>query len=230
MEDKANSLRHQIYRSMDLKDTQELIEIWEKNDGDEWSDQAFEVIEEILRNRNVELPEQHRGAAGEIATTSVIRKVEEPNYQKIGGWLILFGIGIVVNPFRLLLTIGKLIPIFFNGSWTILTTPGTATYHPLWAPSIIIELLGNIAFLLFSIVVAVLFFQKRSTLPKVIIAFLLLNLAFVVVDFLLANSIPVIASQGNQGPLGEIARSIIACLIWVPYFQISKRVKRTFTH
>jgi hypothetical protein len=215
---------------MDMKDTQELSEIWKANDRDEWSDQTFEVIEEILQNRNAEIPEQLNDTEKQILASSTIKKVEEEKYQKIGGWLILVGIGIVVNPIRLLLPIGKLIPILFEGKWKILTTPGTTAYHPMWAPSIIFELVGNIAFLVFSIVLAILFFQKRSVLPKVITTFLLLSLAFVVVDFLLANSIPVVASQGNQGPLGEIVRSIIVCLIWVPYFQISKRVKGTFVH
>jgi uncharacterized protein DUF2569 len=226
----TDSLRQQIYKSMDMKDTQELSKIWKANDRDEWSDQTFDVIKEILQNRNAEIPEQLSVIDKEIIASSTIKKDEEQKYQKIGGWLILVGIGMVLNPFRLLLTIGQIIPIFFNGSWSILTTPGTTTYHPMWAPSIIVEFLGNIAFLVFSIVLAVIFFQKRSVVPKVITAFLLLNLAFVVVDFLLANSIPAVASQGNQGPLGEIARSIIVCLIWVPYFQISKRVKGTFVH
>jgi hypothetical protein len=227
---KTNSLRQQIYKSMNEKDTRELSEIWKANDRNEWSDQTFDIIEEILQNREVEIPEQLSNTEKELAASSAIKKVEEQKYQRIGGWLILVGIGIVVNPLRILLVIGKLIPLFFNGSWKILTTPGTAAYHPMWAPSIIFELLGNIAVLVFSIVLAVLFFQKRSVLPKVITAFFLLNLAFVIVDFLLANSIPAIANQGNQAPLGEIFRSIILCLIWIPYFLISKRVKGTFVH
>lgn len=229
MKSKTDLLRQQIYKSMDMKDTQELSEIWKANDRGQWSDQTFEVIEEILQNRNAEIPEQLSDTE-KILASSTIEKVEEEKYQKIGGWLILVGISIVVNPFRLLFPIGNLIQVFLNESWTILTTPGTTAYHPMWAPLIIFELLGNIAFLVFSIALAVLFFQKRSVLPKVITIFLLLNLAFIVVDFLLANSIPVVASQGNQGPLGEIVRSIIGCLIWVPYFQISKRVKGTFVH
>lgn len=52
------SLRKQIYENMDLRDSEELIMIWKTNDRVEWSDEAFEVIAEILRGRGVELPQQ----------------------------------------------------------------------------------------------------------------------------------------------------------------------------
>jgi len=35
MGNNTDSLRQQIYRSMDMKDTQELLEIWKANDRDE---------------------------------------------------------------------------------------------------------------------------------------------------------------------------------------------------
>jgi len=68
----------------------------ETNDRHEWSDQTFDVIREILLKRNVELPEPLNNKEKEIVAASVIKKVEEQKYQKIGGWLILIGIGIVL--------------------------------------------------------------------------------------------------------------------------------------
>lgn len=53
------SLRKQIYESMDLRSTEELSEIWQTNDRVEWSDEAFDVIGEVLRNRGVEPPAQN---------------------------------------------------------------------------------------------------------------------------------------------------------------------------
>jgi hypothetical protein len=73
------------------------------------------------------------------------RVSKTPLNQKCFGWLFLIGIGMVVNPLRLLFLIGRdLIPSFSGETWTILTTPGTTVYHPLWAPLLIFELLGNI--------------------------------------------------------------------------------------
>lgn len=54
-----SNLRTQIRSRMILKETEELIEIWQTNDRFEWSDNAFEVIKEILGERNVEIPEQN---------------------------------------------------------------------------------------------------------------------------------------------------------------------------
>ena len=156
---------------------------------------------------------------------------EKQKYQNIGGWLILVGIGIVLSPLRLLLFIGRdLLPVFLSETWTTLTTPGTQIYHPFWGPLLIFELLGNVFFLVFSLVLVIFFFQKRKALPTMIITFYLLNLFFVVSDHFLANLIPLIANQSDQGSLLEIFRSAIASLIWVPYFLFSKRVKGTFVN
>lgn len=52
-------LRAQISMMMSLKETDELLEIWQANDRVEWSDTAFEVIQEVLKERGVNIPEQH---------------------------------------------------------------------------------------------------------------------------------------------------------------------------
>jgi len=53
-----NSLKNQIYGNMQLKETDELIEIWKRDNRAEWSDTAFEVVKEILLDRLGELPPQ----------------------------------------------------------------------------------------------------------------------------------------------------------------------------
>ncbi len=58
------SLRKQIYENMDLRDSEELLMIWKTNDRVEWSDEAFEAIDEILRGRGVELPQQSEPVYG----------------------------------------------------------------------------------------------------------------------------------------------------------------------
>jgi hypothetical protein len=47
----SDDFRNQIYASLNLKETGELLEIWQKNDRIEWSDTAFDVIREILLRR-----------------------------------------------------------------------------------------------------------------------------------------------------------------------------------
>ncbi len=54
----SNSLRKQIYSNFNLKETDELVEIWKKNDRVEWSEDTFSVIQEILQERLGKLPPQ----------------------------------------------------------------------------------------------------------------------------------------------------------------------------
>jgi len=55
----SNELRSQIYHHFDDLDTDVLLDIWETNDRVEWSDTAFEIIQEILERRIDELPKQN---------------------------------------------------------------------------------------------------------------------------------------------------------------------------
>ena len=153
----------------------------------------------------------------------------QKQYDKIGGWLILVVIGLILAPIRLLVVLFKdLLPALSADTWSRLTTPGTEAYHPLWAPLLFFEILGNCLFILFPIIVAVFFFQKRRFVPRLIIVLLLANLVFVAIDYFAADLIPFVAAQEDMGSLVELIRVLIACAIWVPYFLVSKRAKGTF--
>jgi len=54
----SSDLRDQIYNNLNLKDTNELLEIWQENNRGDWSDLAFGVIAEILQRRLAQLPPQ----------------------------------------------------------------------------------------------------------------------------------------------------------------------------
>jgi hypothetical protein len=56
----SNDFRKQVYDTLNLKETDELAEIWQVNDRVEWSDITFEVIQEILQQRLGELPTQNK--------------------------------------------------------------------------------------------------------------------------------------------------------------------------
>ena len=54
----SDELSEQIYNNLNLKETEELLGIWQTNDHVEWSDLAFDSIKELLGKRGVELPKQ----------------------------------------------------------------------------------------------------------------------------------------------------------------------------
>lgn len=50
--------RETVYNTLKERDTEELLDIWQKNDRYEWSDVAFDAIKQILLQRLGEIPEQ----------------------------------------------------------------------------------------------------------------------------------------------------------------------------
>lgn len=53
-----DDLRQQIYNNLNLEETDVLVGIWKLNDRVEWSDEAFSVLAEILKERLGDLPAQ----------------------------------------------------------------------------------------------------------------------------------------------------------------------------
>ena len=51
MSSELNTLQQPIYRNMQWRETDELLEIWMKQDKEEWSNEAFEVVHNILLER-----------------------------------------------------------------------------------------------------------------------------------------------------------------------------------
>ncbi len=147
----------------------------------------------------------------------------------LGGWLILPAIGLFVLPIRLAISLNSdFLPIFQEGYWDVLTTPGSEAYHHLWAPLITFEIAGNAFFIIFDIILIFLFFAKSYRFPTLMIIYLASNFLFVVSDFFFADFIPAVAAQGDAESIKELFRSIIGAMIWIPYFLVSKRVKNTF--
>jgi hypothetical protein len=149
--------------------------------------------------------------------------------QGIGGWLILPVIGLFVFPVRAAMSfVTDYWPIFQDGIWGNLTTPGSEVYNPLWAPLIVGEIFCNVAFLLFDLALLYLLFARSHRFPKAFIVFALANLAFVAGDAAIAWQIPAVAARGLEGVGAEIARTLVVAAVWVPYMLVSRRVRNTF--
>jgi hypothetical protein len=150
-------------------------------------------------------------------------------YKGIGGWLIIPLIGLLITPIRIFASVYKeLLAIFPEDYWDVVTNPANALYHPLWAPLIIMELVGNAVLILFALALLVFFFNQSRRFPRLMIAFLLINLLFVATDFFFAELIPSIAEQNNPAAARELTIAALGALIWIPYFWVSKRVRQTF--
>jgi hypothetical protein len=149
----------------------------------------------------------------------------------LGGWLILIGIGIVFGPLQMLM---EFIPLysemFTNGSYEVLTTPGSIAYNPFWAPVVITELLVNILILLTAVYIAVKFFTKKSNFPKWYIGLAVFTLVFLVIDAFAIKLVLPNAAVFDPDTVKEIFLQVFRVLVWVPYMLKSKRVKATFVN
>src|SRR5690349_11629098 len=58
----SDTLRAQIYNNLIIKDTEELLEIWQSGDPAEWSEEVFEIVKEILVKRLGYVPSQSNEA------------------------------------------------------------------------------------------------------------------------------------------------------------------------
>ncbi len=146
----------------------------------------------------------------------------------IRGWLTLVAIGVVLRPFLLLNVIRTNWSAYSSETWNILTVPGAASYHPLWAPALLFELFGNVGFTVLSVLVCVLFFQKRRTFPIWFSISLCSYFAFLIVDQILCSQIPEAAKQSDSDLSRQLFRAGFGAVVWSSYMVKSKRVKSTF--
>ena len=146
----------------------------------------------------------------------------------LGGWLILVGLGLYLRPIIIVVTLLMTVSSYDLETWQTLTNPGSGSYHALWAPVLIFELLGNITLLVFTIFLLVLFHQKRAVFPRMMIMLLLAQAIFLILDHILAQQIPYVAASNDTKTLRQMNSAIFGAVIWTAYLLVSKRVKATF--
>lgn len=148
--------------------------------------------------------------------------------EGIGGWLVLVAIGLFLRPILVLVTIGKSYSAYFSAeTWSLVTTPGSASYHPMYGAMLVFELFSNITMFIFSILLIILFFQKRFAFPRFFIAYMIIFLGIMVLDHIGTGVVDKI-QKNDAAAMREITRGFMTGLIWSLYMLTSKRVKATF--
>ncbi len=144
----------------------------------------------------------------------------------ISGWLALPAIGVAIMPIVIAFTAISESDGFSHSAWTTLTTPGGDAYDPAWAPFILFSVFSVIWMLVHSIVLAVVFFQQRSSAPYVYIALMLGFMLVAVVNALAIVHLRVADMQKDV--VADVVRSVLSGVIWSSYFLRSQRVRATF--
>jgi len=145
-----------------------------------------------------------------------------------GGWLLLPVIGMLATPFVTAAHFWGTLPAYATHNWAALTLPGGAAYHPAWSPLLLAELCINTAILVLTILLSVLFFRKRSSLPRMYLALGILLLALTCVDLALAVTLIPEKMSINDDDRRLVIQQVISLLVWGPYFLRSQRVRATF--
>ncbi len=153
---------------------------------------------------------------------------EGKKLKGISGWLIVVAVGIVIYPIRNIRFIMAIPAIVSTGVWEDLTTQGSVAYHPLWAPTIIGEILINCGLLLVWFYVAYLFFMKSKHFPIWYICLADCYLLFMVVDIVVVKLFltgkPILTLDTVHSMMGAVMMAVIGG----PYMLVSKRVQATF--
>ena len=144
--------------------------------------------------------------------------------EGLGGWLILTGIGLVVALLRILyMLFGTDVPVL-----TAARFAAVRQRYPLLHGLVAFEAVTNVVLLLLVAWLLYLFFSKRRSFPTIMILYMVFSNAVMIADVLAAHAI--LPSVSHVSGDFNLARSIIAAALWIPYFLRSRRVKVTFVH
>jgi membrane-associated HD superfamily phosphohydrolase len=106
-------LIQQIRSSMEAKSTEELLKIWEENNREEYSDEAFEAIKQLLTERGITLPPQK--PFQKRLAKSGIEQMNRPKKVSLALKLLYLSLGFYILQFIInigyLLERGELYPI-----------------------------------------------------------------------------------------------------------------------
>ncbi|MEI7724254.1 MAG: DUF3857 domain-containing protein [Bacteroidota bacterium] len=156
-----------------------------------------------------------------------------PGFQtrQIGGWLIYFAFVITLTPVRMTWQLFFGVDFFNSQIWDMFVDMDGTLRNFVTAMIIFFELVLNMALLVFSILAAIMFYQRRAGFPRF---YTLLVIAITVVqvsDTLLVAwlNITPATEQSNMKDFRQIITWIIYAGIAIRYFVVSRRVRETFT-
>lgn len=156
------------------------------------------------------------------------RPVEPGAPVGIRGWLLLPALGALVSPFVFGWLVANWAPFIHADMWytlpSIVSESHRASAHIALLAIVGIGTLLSVA----SVLVAVLFFRKRTSAPTAYIALLWTGALFSLAIVFWAMSAGIDMEANFAESLGATLREVVAALIWTAYMQQSKRVRATF--
>ncbi len=149
-------------------------------------------------------------------------------YDSIGGWLYMPTAGLIFTiPVVLYNTISW---DYFNANVLHRLFDATSPfYSPLLGTVTVLECIFNLGIGAMAVLLLVLLSKRRTSFPRLMCIYLIVNFSFLLLELIILDGLDIIASSELASAYKEMGRSLIGCLIWVPYMYMSERVKGTFT-
>ena len=168
----------------------------------------------------------------------------EPVATPIGGWLIVFGIGLGISLGLAVLQIIAFTQMVSTRAFQDLTTEGSAIYVPNFKAGVTLEVVWLSLLGIGCVILLIRFFRKSSSFPRLAVAVLAANIAFAFLDYLmglnverqLMEKLTTLYGRGNVRNVVPsyislvILYSIISSGAWISYFLTSRRVESTFIY
>jgi transglutaminase-like putative cysteine protease len=144
----------------------------------------------------------------------------------IDGWLVVLALALLLRPLVFVSSLIRLAPAMSIDRWAALTTYGHPSYNALWAPLLLFELAAAIAQLVFSLLLLVLFFRRRSSFPRAAMLLMAVSLVIRVADLMLATLLPAVTVDPRD--VSQVVGGAVGVALWLAYLWQSERVKSTF--
>ena len=147
--------------------------------------------------------------------------------RNVGGWLILFGIGLALTPLRVL---AKMILVFgpIDGErWAALTTPGSPDYASHWKPLLLCEFGSDVVLLLWPIALIYLLLTRRRLLVPAAIVYMVVSLGVAIADLTAVQLVVGAQAAADRNWVRPVALEFVSACVWIPYLLTSRRVKAT---
>ncbi|NJK90478.1 MAG: DUF3857 domain-containing protein [Blastochloris sp.] len=160
------------------------------------------------------------------------KNLQDADLEGLGGWLILVAVGLFLRPVTLVSGFFSDLGLVYNMErWAALTSPEGGAYHPMFAPLLYFEVVANLFLIMLGLLLILLFFTKRASFPWVFILMLALLPLVHVLDFVLSQNIPAVASQNREAQFSmTLWQNFAQAAIWIPYALKSRRVRVTFRY
>ncbi|MCD4673471.1 MAG: hypothetical protein K8R77_12475 [Anaerolineaceae bacterium] len=149
----SSDVRKGIYNNLNQKDMDELLAMWQTNDRVEWTEEAFDVMQEILQARLGEVPSQNKPVLEHVkeelfdedALEQIVGDQDPPVFYKpkevlwLDTWLKHAAITAAVISFiKVLLNLGTTHDIVFSYNFS----GGVAWEVVSWLIAIVVSVLG----------------------------------------------------------------------------------------